>query len=205
MGIYSNAMMQANRIGLPREFVQQLSKDLGACSTEAHVATDEMPRTRKCSHGPTAEGCRKFCFTALHKAPKQTDLTLPSAALAEWELALWEDNMLMVSYSNFFSSTRCGVLSRGAHKARNSYSVWAPESVWHYNVQGRSATDGADQLRKKLCIAERSIQRIGNKGMSFVFDIAFTNASIMWAFVQPADTPRWKKETHFTKVPAALL
>ena len=132
--------------------------------------------------------------------PKQVDATKPAAAAAVWELALWEDSQLMVSYSNFFSTTRCGVLSRGAHKSHNSYKVWAPEAIWHYNVQGRSATDGADQLRKKLCIAERSIQRIGNKGMSFVFDIAFTNASIMWAFVQPGDMPAWKRETKFTKV-----
>ena len=76
MGIYSNAMMQSNRIGLPRQFVEQLSKDLSSCSQE--VLTDEVPR--KCMHGPTAEGCRKFCFTALHKAPKQTADCTNSAA-----------------------------------------------------------------------------------------------------------------------------
>ena len=92
------------------------------------------------------------------------------------------------------------MLTRGTKGLSHSYGVWAPENIWHYNVQGRSATDGADQLRKKLSLAERRIQRIGNKCISFVFDVAFTNASIMWLFVQPPTTLRAKLEREFTKV-----
>ena len=49
-----------------------------------------------------------------------------------------------------------------------------------YNVQGRSATDGNDQLRKKLCMAERRIVRAGHKGIAFVLDLAMTNVAIIW-------------------------
>ena len=47
-------------------------------------------------------------------------------------------------------------------------------------MQGRSATDGHDQLRKKLCLAERRIVRAGHKGIAFVFDLAITNMTIIW-------------------------
>ena len=76
-------------------------------------------------------------------APEASD-----ARAALWELALWQDSMLIVAYSNFFSTARCGLLRRGGARQKNSYAVWAPEAIWHYNVQRRSATDGADQLRK---------------------------------------------------------
>ena len=185
-------MMQANRLGLPRAFIQEIATDLGACS----IDVDESCVT--CTHKPECAGCRKFCFAALHK--RGSSLPCTGAAGAEWELALWQDSSLIISYSNFFSSSRCGLLTRGSAGARDSYNVWAPEAIWHYNVQGRSATDGADQLRKKICLAERRIKRVGNKGISFVFDLAFTNASIMWAFMQPASTPRWKIEAEYTKV-----
>ena len=193
LGIYTNAMMQMSRIGLPRVYLSELAKDLGSCG---HVDVDEIPRA--CTHAPDAQGCRKFCFTALHKSA--SDPGSQSASGAEWELALWEDSMLMVAFTNFFSTSRCGLLTRGGARQRDSFSIWAPEAVWHYNVQGRSATDGADQLRKKLCLAERRICRIGNKGISFVFDIMFTNAAIMWQFLQPATTKPSKLRRDFTKV-----
>jgi len=64
--------------------------------------------------------------------------------------------------------------------------VWVPESIHHFNVEGRSATDGADQNRKKMAMAERRITRQGHKGIAFVFDIAFSNAHIMWEMVHLA-------------------
>lgn len=38
--------------------------------------------------------------------------------------------------------------------------MWAPESIFHYNVEGRSATDTSDQGRRKLAMAERRIERV---------------------------------------------
>ena len=46
------------------------------------------------------------------------------------------------------------------------------EGIWHYNIEGRSATDGADQQRKKLNLAERRIVRAGPKGILCALDIA---------------------------------
>lgn len=196
MGIYSSSMMAANRIGLPREFLSELACDLGACPMD--------PTTNKpCTHGADAEECRRFCFTAMHKPSSSTGVGT-SAAAAAWELSLWQDSQMIISYGNFFSSARCGLLARGAHGARESFSVWAPEPIWHYNVQGRSATDGADQLRKKLCIAERRIVRAGVKGISFVFDLAFTNASIMWQYMHRTKVSRQKLDSKYTKVSCTL-
>eukprot|EP00967_Tisochrysis_lutea_P133802 scaffold235436_cov35-Tisochrysis_lutea.AAC.2 len=111
---------------------------------------------RSASGGPAhMESClraatgNRFVWTVLHKG--------------EFELCLWQDSQLILSYGNFCSSTRCGLLARGSPGSKKSYSVWAPESVWHYNVQGRSATDGHDQQRKKLSLASRRVVRMGTK------------------------------------------
>lgn len=92
------------------------------------------------------------------------------------------------------------MISRGSSSSKHSYAVWAPEAIWHYNLQGRSATDVSDQLRRKMCLAERRIVRAGTKGVAFVFDLAFTNASIMWRFVH-RDLVTWGKlDRDFSKV-----
>lgn len=64
-GVYSNSMIQGNRIGLPREFISQAAADLGTCEDKT-----------KCTHMPDAVGCRRFMWTALHKPP--------------FELCLWQ-------------------------------------------------------------------------------------------------------------------
>ena len=148
------------------------------CIADEEEVAPTGPPTKKakgCTHGPEATACNKFCFTAVHKG--------------EWELALWQDSKLMVCLSNFFSSERAGVLTRGSHKSKYSYAVWAPEGIWFYNVEGRSATDGHDQERKKLAMAERRIKRFGLKGMMFAFDLAFTNGSILNRCLAPKDLP----------------
>ena len=81
--------------------------------------------------------------------------------------------------------------------------MWVPESIWHYNVEGRSATDGGDQLRRKMAMAERRTVRAGHKGIAFVFDIAFSNGAVTWRFLQPRTTPRSKLDREFTKVRSA--
>ena len=79
-------------------------------------------------------------------------------------------------------------------------SVWAFESIQHYNIEGRSPTDGNDQLRKKLQLSERRTQRAGRKGMDFCFDLVFNNAHIMRRDKQPRSMPRRKLDLLFTKV-----
>lgn len=188
-GIFSSAMIAANRVGLPRKYLEHLASELGSCPD-------------KCTHDDEAQDCRRFTFTALHKkaSTSSTESAQTEAACADWELCCWQDSQLLISFGNFFSTTRCGLLSRGSHGSKYSYSVWAPEAIWHYNIQGRSATDGADQLRKKMCLAERRIVRAGVKGMTFVFDLAFTNAAIMWQFLNRTQVSRSVLEKKFTKV-----
>lgn len=172
-GVHSNAMIQANRVGLPREFIDQVKKDLGHCPS-------------KCSHKPDSAGCRKYLWTAVHRPP--------------FELSLWMDSKLILCYGNFFSCSRAGLLTRGSTGSRDSYSLWAPENTWHYNIEGRSATDSADQARKKLSLAERRIQRAGHKGIAFVFDIAFSNGAAMQRMLQPQSMSRAQLDNKFTKV-----
>lgn len=158
-GVYSNAMIVANRVGLPRCYIAEVVKDFKCPS--------------KCSHLPDARGCCRFMWTVLHKG--------------EFELSLWQDSKLILSYGNFFSGVRAGELSRGTKHSKHSFAVWAPESIWHYNVEGRSATDTADQTRRKLAMAERRIERAGQKGICFVFDIAFSNGSVIQRMLQQTD------------------
>lgn len=194
MGIYSNSVVVLDRAGLPRKYLKELADDLSQCPK---VRLSHGSKLVDCPHGQGNEECRRYCFTALHK---QSHVQAEGAAGAGWEVSAWQDGQLIVSYSNFFSTSRCGLISRGAHKSRHSYSVWAPEPIWHYNLLGRSATDGCDQQRKKMSIAERRIVRAGVKGISFVFDLMFTNASIMWNFVNRDVTSRAQLDKKFSKV-----
>lgn len=193
MGIFSNAVLPLTRIGIPRNYLKELSIDLSECP---------QVEGKACSHGPDASECRKYCYTALHK--KSRSQVENDAAQADWELACWQDSQLIVSLSNFFSTQRAGEITRGTSGAAESYAVWAPESIWHYNMLGRSATDGCDQLRKKMSLAERRIVRAGVKGIAFVFDLAFTNAAIMWSYVHRASETRAALEQNFNKVGACL-
>ena len=165
-------MMVENRVGLPREYIAQLKKLL-ECESG-------------CNHNDDNDECNKYTWTVLNKDG--------------FELTLWQDSKLIISYGNFFSGSRCGELSRGSHGSKESYYVWVPESIWHYNVEGRSATDGGDQLRRKMAMAERRIVRAGHKGISFVFDIAFSNGAVAWRFLQPRSTKRSKLDRDYTKV-----
>ena len=172
MGIYTNSIVMTNRIGLPRQYINEVKRDLQYCP-------------RGCTHQdePT---CRRFMWTVLNKDG--------------FELTLWQDAKLIVSYGNFFSGTRAGEICRGGHRCVDSYRVWIPESPWHYNVEGRSATDGADQSRRKLAMAERRILRAGLKGMTFIFDVAFTNGHALWKMLAPKDIKRSKLDNEYTKV-----
>ena len=143
-----------------------------------------------CKHGPDDEECNRFRFTSVHKG--------------EWELQLWQDSKLIVCLTNFFSGERAGLLARGSHKSKVSYEVWAPEGVWHYNVEGRSATDGHDQKRKLVCLSERRCQRLGTKKMLWGVDLAITNGSIIEEEIGQAAQLEPKEQAKLTKVNFAL-
>lgn len=167
-GVYSESMVCKDRVGLPRKLIEKLCKELNKCSAD----DDDEPsaKKQKCSHGPDDESCMKYAWTVVHKG--------------DYELRIWQDNQPIISYGNFFSATRCGEVNRGAHGAKESYAIWAPESIWHYNLEGRSGTDGHDQQRKKLATASgRRVVRAGVKGILFALDIALTNAWTMWVFL----------------------
>ena len=143
-------------------------------------------KKKKCTHGPDEPNCNKFSWTCLHKG--------------EFELVLFQDSQLILHYSNFFCSERCGFISRGSKFLTASHKVWAPEGLWHYGVEGRSATDGDDQQQKKVAMAERRIVRNGTKGILWGLDRAFTNGHIMESFVAPADTPPHRRNAVLNKV-----
>lgn len=176
-GIYSNAMMQSNRRGLPRALIKVVQSELKSCP-------------RQCRHRRQDAECRKYMWTVVHRPP--------------FELSMWQDSKLILCYGNFFSCNRVGLLSRGVKKHKESNNIWAPENVFHYNIEGRSATDSSDQSRRKMAMAERRITRAGHKGMSFVLDLAFTNAAAMQRDLQPQNMSRQQLDTHFTKVAFCL-
>ena len=171
-GIYTHSMMDSDRVGLPRRWIGFAATELGDCPA-------------KCDHKEGAVGCRKYMFTCVHKG--------------EVELTLWQDNKTIISYGNFHSSARAGELARGAHGDPESFAVWVPEGIFHYNVEGRSPTDGSDQQAKKLDISERRTQRVGIKGISFVLNRALTNAAIMKRFKQPSTIKRWRLDQEHSK------
>ena len=177
-GIYTHSMMDSDRVGLPRRWIGFAATELGDCPA-------------KCDHKEGAVGCRKYMFTCVHKG--------------EVELTLWQDNKTIISYGNFHSSARAGELARGAHGDPESFAVWVPEGIFHYNVEGRSPTDGSDQQAKKLDISERRTQRVGIKGISFVLNRALTNAAIMKRFKQPSTIKRWRLDQEHSKARAASL
>lgn len=194
-------MLPANRVGLPRKFIELMKKELGACTKgeadeeEAaaadaeYDANEQLSRKKaKCSHGPNDKDCSKYCWTVLHKG--------------EYELVLFQDSRLIIMYGNVFSSTRCGLIGRGSHWSPMSHQVYAPEALTHYGRDGRSATDGNDQQHKKLNMSERRCQRAGTKGILWGLDRAMTNGHIMERYLAPASTPPHKMMTRYTKVRA---
>ena len=81
--------------------------------------------------------------------------------------------------------------------------MWAPEGLFHYSRDGRSATDGDDQqqnCQKKMAMAERRICRNGTKGILWGVDRAFTNGHIMERFLAPEDTSAHLLADRYTKV-----
>lgn len=182
----------------PHARASQVQKELGSCTAgekddaegggEEEDEEQEAAKAKKkrCTHGPDEPNCNKYNWTVVNKG--------------ENELVLFQDSKLILHFSNFFSSERCGYISRGSKFMTSSHKVYAPEGLWHYGAEGRSATDGDDQQQKKVAMAERRVVRNGTKGILWGLDRAFTNGSIMETFVAPADTRAKKQLAYFNKV-----
>ena len=111
----------------------------------------------------------------------------------DWQLELWNDGQVILGLSNAHSADRAGELYRGIGKDR--YEVWCPEGIFSYNVFGRSATDGHDQERKKMALADgRRVLRDTLKAGLFDIDVLLTNFSIAWRVLEP-DLKKAEKRT----------
>ena len=84
--------------------------------------------------------------------------------------------------------------------SRQPVSTSAIEGIFHYNIEGRSATDSGDQARRKMAMAERRIERAGHKGIAFVFDVLFSNGAVIKRELQPTAMKRSVLDNNFTKV-----
>ncbi|KAL1529695.1 hypothetical protein AB1Y20_000634 [Prymnesium parvum] len=91
------------------------------------------------------------------------------------------------------------VAASDAAGGKHLAEAWAPEGIFHYNIQGRSATDVSNQLRRKMAMAERRCVRAGHKGIAFVFDVAFTNGAVMQRWLQSRSMRRSVLDRKYTK------
>ena len=66
-----------------------------------------------------------------------------------------------------------------------------PEGIGLYNLIGRSATDGGDQERKRLSLANRRQLRSGPKGALLDAEIAMVNATVVAEDLRSHAVPVW--------------
>ena len=145
-------LMQLNRIGLPRRYLQQLKRKLNC--------------TRGCKHATGQTGCIKWAWTILHKG--------------EWELHIWADKKLVVAMTSCASGTRLVELTRPLDNLNREYAhVLVPEAIGFYNVFGRGATDGGDGERKRLSLSARRRLRQGPKHALSELEICFVNGVVL--------------------------
>ena len=149
-GFYISAVMQANRIGLPRRFIASLKKS--------------MTCPKACKHSLGSNACKRWCWTVLHKG--------------QWELELWCDGTeLVILLSNCTSATRMMTLSRSV--GRQTRQPLCPGGVAQYNIFGRGPTDTGDQHRRRLSLSNRRRLRQGTKGALFDAEIGFVNCRVV--------------------------
>ena len=164
------ALMQTNRIGLPRRYLAELKQSM-ACP-------------RGCKHGSHSTGCLRWSWTVLHKG--------------RWELEIWSDGShLVIALSSCTSATRCVHLARQV--GNTTWRVVCPMGVGCYNIFGRNATDGGDQQRNRLSLSSRRRTRVGPKGALFDAEIgAFVNGSIIAELKRKAKLTLWEFADEYT-------
>ena len=149
-GYNISAVMQANRIGLPRRFIASLKR------------TMTCPKT--CKHVQGSNTCKRWCWTVLHKG--------------QWELELWSDGAeLVILLSNCTSAPHMMSLSRSV--GRQTRQPMCPGGIAQYNIFGRGPTDTGDQHRRRLSLSVRRRLRQGTKGALFDGEIGFVNGRIL--------------------------
>lgn len=165
-GFPVTGIMQANRIGLPRRYLEAMKKQL-ICP-------------KSCTHDSRSAGCKRWQWTVLHKG--------------DWELQVWGDGgSLVIALTTATSATRSAALCRTV--ANKMYLAQCPEGIALYNLFGRGPTDGGDSLRKRLSLAVRRRERQGPKGALFDAELGFVNGKAiaellrhetltMWQFVE---------------------
>lgn len=167
-GFHITGVTQANRIGLPRQFIASIKK--------------KMVCQRGCNHGPDAPGCKRWSWTVLHKG--------------EWELHIWNDGKATVlAVSSCASATRYVLQSRtcGSH----CMLARCPEAIGLYNLFGRGPTDGGDQHRKRLSLAVRRRTRQGPKHALFDAELGFVDGSIVCRLLRPDPVSIWSFAEEF--------
>ena len=161
-GCHSFALLNSNRVGLPREFVRQL--------------TATMKCKEDCDHSMEAaqdSGCKRWAYTVVSKG--------------DWELEIVQDGTsskgshIILGHSDFFSATRVSTLSRTV--AKKILAVKFPEGTSAYNQFGRHGADTGDGGRKRLRLAARRTERRGPKGALFDAEIGFYNGYVVTSFL----------------------
>ena len=162
-GFYISAVMQANRIGLPRRLIALLKKSM-TCS-------------KSCTHSQSSSACKRWCWTVLHKG--------------QWELELWCDGSeLVIFLSNCTSATRMMTLSRSV--GRQIRQPLCPGGIAQYNIYGRGPTDTGDQQRRRLSLSNRRRLRQGTKGALFDGEIGFVNGNIIAERLRARSVTVWE-------------
>ena len=175
-GFYISAVMQANRIGLPRRYIASLKK--------------AMTCTKACTHAHGSNTCKRWSWTVLHKG--------------QWELELWCDGTeLVIFLSNCTSATRMLTLSRSV--GSQTRQPLCPGGIAQYNIYGRGPTDTGDGQRRKLALGVRRRQRQGPKGALFDAEIGFVNGRIVAERLRAARVTMWDfADEYSTEVLAAV-
>jgi len=161
-GFHISAIMQANRIGLPRRLIASLKKS--------------MTCPKKCKHEHGSSKCKRWCWVVLHKG--------------QWELELWSDGSeLVILMSDCTSATQMMPLSRSV--GRQTRLPICPGGVAQYNIFGRGPTDTGDQHRRRLSLSVRRRLRQGPKGALFDAEIGFVNGRIVAERLRAASVTVW--------------
>lgn len=157
-GLGASALMQQNRVGLPRRLLKRLAAD--------------MKCPARCQHEAGSTTCRRWSWCVLHKG--------------EWELQLFADagKWPVMVLSNCTSAAR--QVREVRQVGNRTFQVMTPEAVGLYNVHGRSAVDGTDIKRKKISLAVRRQLRQGPKRALFDAEIGFVCGSTIHSHSRPA-------------------
>lgn len=151
VGLGFTAPIAHNRVGLPRRYLAQ--------------AKAKLRCPKGCQHTAASSSCCRGRWAVMHKGT--------------WELCLWctGSGGILAIMSNVTSSTRLYDVALTCSKQIVQFRQ--PEPMAFYQFFGRGGTDGGDQERKRLSIANRRQKRVGPKGALFDFEIGCVDGKIV--------------------------